>query len=78
MDSPQRPEDADPAEQPLREAGQGESEGFEVAEMDLIENAEHRDGAADAIPRLERRGGDEEEPDVAEYGEADEEEPRDA
>ena len=31
----------DPAERPLREAGQGESEGFEEAERELIENASH-------------------------------------
>ncbi|MBA2629437.1 MAG: hypothetical protein H0U84_00245 [Thermoleophilaceae bacterium] len=34
-------EDTDPAEQPVREGGGGESEGFEIAEEDLREHAEH-------------------------------------
>lgn len=33
----------DPAERPLAEAGQGESEGFEEAERELIEHATHGD-----------------------------------
>jgi len=33
----------DPAEQPLIEAGQGESEGFELAEKDLVDIASHGD-----------------------------------
>ena len=33
-------EDVDPAERPLQEAGEGEAEGFELAEEDLIEAAE--------------------------------------
>jgi hypothetical protein len=33
----------DEAERPLAEAGQGESEGFEQAEHDLIEHASHGD-----------------------------------
>jgi hypothetical protein len=33
-------EDVDPVERPLQEAGQGEAEGFELAEEDLIEAAE--------------------------------------
>ena len=33
----------DPALAPLIEAGEGESEGFELAEADLIEHAEHGD-----------------------------------
>ena len=33
-------EDVDPAERPLQQAGQGEAEGFELAEQDLIEAAE--------------------------------------
>ena len=75
MDAPETPEDADEAMRPLREAGQGEAEGFELAEQDLIENATHGDDAGEGIPRLERYGSDEAEEDVAEYGEADEEEP---
>ncbi|HET9074420.1 MAG TPA: hypothetical protein VFN48_07560 [Solirubrobacteraceae bacterium] len=33
----------DPAYAPLIEAGEGESEGFELAEQDLIEHASHGD-----------------------------------
>jgi hypothetical protein len=33
----------DPAYAPLEEAGEGESEGFEMAEQQLIENASHGD-----------------------------------
>lgn len=33
-------EDVDPVERPLQEAGEGEAEGFELAEADLIEAAE--------------------------------------
>ena len=33
----------DPAERPLIEAGEGESEGFELAEHELEENASHGD-----------------------------------
>ena len=76
-EAPRTPEEAGEAERPLREAGQGEAEGFEVAEQDLIENATHGEDSGEGIPRLERLGGEEEEPDVAVYGEPDEEEPRD-
>jgi hypothetical protein len=69
--------DDDPAMDPVREAGGGEAEGFEEAEAELIENAEHGDDAGEGIPRLERLGEEEAEPDIASYGEADEEEPRD-
>jgi hypothetical protein len=58
----------DPAEAPLLEGGEGESEGFELAEKDLEEIAEHGD---------EHRFPDglsqpEEPQDPDEYGEADE------
>src|SRR3954447_13556471 len=33
-------EDVDPAQRPLQEAGEGEAEGFELAEEDLVEAAE--------------------------------------
>ncbi|HEX8974894.1 MAG TPA: hypothetical protein VF781_00140 [Solirubrobacteraceae bacterium] len=33
----------DPAQVPLIEAGEGESEGFELAEQELIEHASHGD-----------------------------------
>jgi len=35
------PEDEDPARRPVDEAGGGEAEGFELAEEELRENAEH-------------------------------------
>ncbi|HEY8771200.1 MAG TPA: hypothetical protein VIM03_11705, partial [Thermoleophilaceae bacterium] len=69
--------DEDPAEQAVDEAGGGESEGFEQAEKDLVEHAEHGDPAPDPTtqaftPEQESDRG------TAEYGEADEEEPDDA
>ena len=43
-DWPETPDDpVDPALAPLIEAGEGEGEGFELAESDLIEHAEHGD-----------------------------------
>ena len=66
----------DPAREPVEEAGGGESEGFEQAEQELIEHAEHGDPAPDpgteAFPP-------EEESDRAtgEAGEADDVEPPD-
>jgi hypothetical protein len=63
----------DPAEQPLIEGGEGESEGFELAEADLENIAEHGD---------EHRFPDglaqpEEPQDPDEYGEADQAIPAD-
>jgi hypothetical protein len=41
---PEDPDDpVDPAFAPLIEAGEGEAEGFELAEADLIRHAEHGD-----------------------------------
>jgi hypothetical protein len=68
-----RPESDDPAQEPLIEAGQGEAEGFELAEEELVENASHgnsRGFPADDIPRPE-------EPSDAVYGEPDEPIPED-
>jgi hypothetical protein len=63
------PKDAeDPAEQPLAEAGEGEAEGFEIAEEELEDIASHGDQhrfPSGAAPPPE-------EPQEAEYGEADE------
>lgn len=61
-------------QRPLEEAGQGVSEGFEQAEADLIDNAEHGEGHG--IPE-QSRFGVEAERDPATYGEADEETVRD-
>jgi hypothetical protein len=66
------PEDEDPARRPVDEAGGGEAEGFEQAEEDLRENAEH----GELNPRDPNRDAftPEEESDLsgAEYAEADE------
>jgi hypothetical protein len=66
-------EDLDPADRPVAEGGEGEAEGFELAEEDLVEAAEHGDSEVDPLA-----GAFSEEPDprerVAEAGEADHEE----
>lgn len=71
------PETDDPAMEPLYEAGEGEQEGWETAEAELVENASHGEGGAnptrDAFP-----GELESDRSTATYGEADEEEPPDA
>ncbi|MDQ3677907.1 MAG: hypothetical protein M3401_14120 [Actinomycetota bacterium] len=69
-DAPDEP--IDEAQRPVREAGGGEEEGFEIAEHDLVRNASHDDG--EGYP--ERDGfTPERESDRAagEYGQADEE-----
>ena len=55
---------------PLREAGQGEAEGFEESEAELIEHASHGDSGPDPS----HLAGLPEEHTDAEYGEADHEE----
>ena len=60
---------ADEAERPVVESGGGESEGFEIAERDLVDNATNLQGPS---PRNEAFTPEEERSD-AEYGEADEE-----
>jgi hypothetical protein len=59
---------ADEAERPVAEGGGGESEGFELAEHDLEENATNLDSPN---PRDEAFTAEQERSD-AEYGEADE------
>ena len=54
---------------PLREAGQGEAEGFEESQAELIEHASHGDSGPDPS----HLAGRSEEPTDAEYGEADHE-----
>ena len=57
----------------VEEAGGGESEGFELAEQELIEHTSHGDGHSPArIMRDAASEGDEEETELL-YGEADEE-----
>lgn len=67
----------DPAMEPLYEAGEGEQDGWEMAEAELVENATHGEGtgdpASDAFtPELESDRS------TAAYGEPDEEEPADS
>jgi hypothetical protein len=67
-------ESDDPAQQPLIEAGQGESEGFELAEKKLVDIAshgdEHRFPDRDVLPAEDRE--------TVERGEADQTIPPDA
>jgi hypothetical protein len=62
------PDTDDPAEQPLIEGGEGEAEGFELAEKELEDIAEH--GDQHQFPT--RTPAAEEPQDPDEYGEADE------
>ncbi len=55
----------------VEEAGGGESEGFELAEQDLIDHASHADDAAPT--QILTDAGRNEEPSESTYGEADEE-----
>jgi hypothetical protein len=55
----------------VEEAGGGESEGFELAEEELIEHTSHGDEHTPA--RILRDAGADEEPSDQVYGEADEE-----
>jgi hypothetical protein len=59
----------------VEEAGGGESEGFELAEEELIEHTSHGDGHAPA--RIMRDAAAETSADDQDYGEADEEHIRD-
>jgi hypothetical protein len=62
----------DPAFAPLIEAGEGESEGFEQAEEQLIEHASHGDWGGTARITEDAEGFEEEQaPDPDQYGEAD-------
>lgn len=64
----------DPAEQPVTEGGGGEAEGFEVAEDQLREHAEH--GEDFRRPGQEEFPGEEEsDRSTAAYGDADRREP---
>lgn len=73
---PETPDDPiDPALAPLIEAGEGESEGFELAEADLISHAEHAD--QHSTDPIIRDGFDElleDDFDGDDYAESDEEE----
>lgn len=62
------PDSDDPAEQPLVEAGEGQAEGFELAERDLEDIAEH--GDQHRFPDGMAQPEEPQDPD--EYGEPDE------
>ena len=65
--------DYEPAERPLAEAGQGYAEGFEGAERELIERAEH--GEQPHVSSISEEV--ESDRSTAEYGEADQIPPED-
>jgi hypothetical protein len=66
-------DDSDEATRPLEEAGEGESEGFELAEHDLVEEASH--GEEGRSPEVDAFEGEVESDEAdSTYGEADEEE----
>ena len=76
---PENPDEpVDPAIAPLIEAGEGEAEGFDVAESDLIEHAEHGDEHGTGVIGRDAAGFDTPEDaglDDGVYGEADDEDP---
>jgi hypothetical protein len=77
METQDPDEKNDPAMQPVEEAGGGQSEGFEQAEEDLIENASHGDGAGNPEVDAIDNENAEAERSTAEYGDADDEDPED-
>jgi hypothetical protein len=69
----------DPSQQPLIEGGEGESEGFELSEMELEEHASHGDEhSAGRIIEDAALYDEDEESERGSYGEADEERDPDA
>lgn len=58
----------DPAQVPIEEGGGGEAEGFELAEQELRDHAEHRDAGGN--PRYDRPDPEADRSDAV-YGEAD-------
>ncbi|HEY8763518.1 MAG TPA: hypothetical protein VIM18_04985 [Solirubrobacteraceae bacterium] len=63
-------ESVDEAHRPLEEAGEGESEGFELAEQELIEHASHGDQHA-ARRAIEDAPSESEDARASDGGEAD-------
>lgn len=63
-------EEVDEAHRPLEEAGEGEAEGFELAEQELIEHASHGDQHA-ARRAIEDAPDEADDTRAAEAGEAD-------
>jgi hypothetical protein len=75
---PTDPDDpVDPALAPLIEAGEGESEGFEEAENELIEHSRHDDQHGTEPITHDAAGFDDPEESDVDYGEGDEEGERD-
>lgn len=72
------PADRKPSDQPLEEAGQGSSEGFELAEQDLVEHTTHGDQHGTSRISQDAAGFDDPEDADSEYGEADQEQDPDA
>jgi hypothetical protein len=68
--------ETDEAHRPLEESGEGEAEGFEDAERQLIENASHEEQGASPL-RDAFTPEEESDRSTAEYGEADEAIPED-
>ena len=66
----------DESQRPLSEAGEGESEGFELAESELAEHASHGDEHSAGRILQDALGPDEDDR-IAEAGEGDEETPPD-
>jgi hypothetical protein len=64
----------DPAQRPLIEGGEGQAEGFELAEAELVDNAQH--GDQKRFPN--RDAGRPEEPTDTAFGEPDEAIPQEA
>jgi hypothetical protein len=67
---PPATDSVDEADRPLVEAGQGEAEGFEEAERELVEHASHGDQHA-ARRAIEDAPGGIDDPRAAQSGEAD-------
>jgi hypothetical protein len=63
----------DPSMDPVYEAGGGESEGFEMAEEELIEHTEHGPAKPEVQVRVREEENSEEENSSESYGESDSE-----
>src|SRR4051794_27995700 len=70
------PQSDDPAFEAVAEGGEGEAEGFEQAEEELIEGASHGDPQPDP-EQAAFTPEEESDRSTADYGEPDEEEPQD-
>jgi hypothetical protein len=73
-DRPEYYDDDEESRRPLEEAGEGEAEGFELAEEDLVEEASH--GEERRSPEADAWDEEADNPDSV-YGDADDVEPDD-